>query len=210
MRISASLMNIITMEKFENRLIQIVWCLCAIMIGLGIISYIEKREKIREIKRNAIIINVKVSTVIARATLSKNNVDNKPKVDIKCPKSLYKHYLPLINAIVHVESRGDATLVGKDGDVGMMQQLEISVKEANRLNKFNDKNYTLKDRFDPKSQIEMFLIIQDYYNKSGDYEIAARLWNGHDLKKQKPTTLAYWKRVQSAMIKGYNYEHLWN
>ena len=195
------------MEKFENRLIQVVWCLCAIMIGLGIISYIEKREKAKEIK--AIIINVKVSTIITKATLE-DSINGEPKVSIKCPRSLYKHYLPLINAIVHVESWGDTTLVGKNGDVGMMQQLEISVKEANRLNKFNDKNYTLKDRRNPKSQIEMFLIIQDYYNKSGDFETAARLWNGYDLKKQKPTTLAYWKRVQSAMIKGYNYEHLWN
>ena len=197
------------MEKFENRLILISWYLCAIIVGLGIISYIEKREKAKEIEPNAIIINVKVSTVIANVT-SIDSINAKPKVNIKCPRSLYKHYLPLINAIVHVESRGDTTLIGKDGDVGMMQQLEISVKEANRLNKFNDKNYALKDRFDPKSQIEMFLIIQDYYNKSGDYETAARLWNGHDLKKQKPATLAYWKKVQSAMIKGYNYEYLWN
>ena len=197
------------MEKFENRLIQIVWYLFIILIGLGIISYIEKLKEVKEIKQHAIIINVKVSTVITKAT-STDSIDVKPKVNIKCPKSLYKHYLPLINAIVHVESRGDTKLIGKDGDVGMMQQLEISVEEANRLNKFNNKNYTLKDRFDPKSQIEMFLIIQDHYNKSGDYETAARLWNGHDFRKQKPATLAYWKKVQSAMIKGYNYEHLWN
>lgn len=209
MRISASLKNIITMEKIENRLILISWYLCAIIVGIGVYSYIEKRKKATEIKQHAVIINVKVSTVIAR-TISTDSINVKPKIDIKCPKSLYKHYLPLINAIIHVESRGDTKLIGKDGDVGMMQQLEISVEEANRLNKFNNKNYTLKDRFDPKSQIEMFLIIQDYYNKSGDYETAARLWNGHDFKKQKPSTLTYWKKVQSAMIKGYNYEHLWN
>ena len=209
MRISASLKNIITMEKIENRLILISWYLCAIIVGIGVYSYIEKREKAQEIKPNAVIIDVKVSTVIAKATL-KDSIDVKPKINIKCPKSLYKHYLPLINAIIHVESRGDTKLIGKDGDVGMMQQLEISVEEANRLNKFSNKNYTLKDRFDPKSQIEMFLIIQDHYNKSGDYETAARLWNGHDFKKQKPATLVYWKKVQSAMIKGYNYEYLWN
>lgn len=209
MRISASLKNIITMEKIENRLILISWYLCAIIVGIGVYSYIEKREKAQEIKPNAVIINVKVSTVIAKATL-KDSIDVKPKINIKCPKSLYKHYLPLINAIIHVESRGDTKLIGKDGDVGMMQQLEISVEEANRLNKFSNKNYTLKDRFDPKSQIEMFLIIQDHYNKSGDYETAARLWNGNDFKKQKPATLVYWKKVQSAMIKGYNYEYLWN
>lgn len=197
------------MEKIENRLILISWYLCAIIVGIGVYSYIEKREKAKEIKPNAVIINVKVSTVIAKATLM-DSINSKPKVNIKCPKSLYKHYLPLINAIVHVESQGDTTLIGKDGDVGMMQQLEISVEEANRLNKFNNKNYTLKDRFNPKSQIEMFLIIQDHYNKAGDYETAARLWNGHDLRKQKPATLAYWKKVQSAMIKGYNYEYLWN
>ena len=197
------------MEKIENRLILISWYLCAIIVGIGVFSYIEKRERATEIKQHAVIINVKVSTVIAR-TVSTDSINVKPKIDIKCPKSLYKHYLPLINAIVHVESRGDTKLIGKDGDVGMMQQLEISVEEANRLNKFNNKNYTLKDRFNPKSQIEMFLIIQDYYNKSGDFETAARLWNGHDFKKQKPATLAYWKKVQSAMIKGYNYEYLWN
>lgn len=197
------------MEKIENRLILISWYLCTIIVGVGIFSYIEKREKATKIKQHAVIINVKVSTVIA-GTVSTDSINVKPKVNIKCPKSLYKHYLPLINAIVHVESQGDTTLIGKDGDVGMMQQLEISVEEANRLNKFNDKNYTLKDRFDPKSQIEMFLIIQDHYNKSGDYETAARLWNGHDFKKQKPSTLVYWKKVQSAMIKGYNYEYLWN
>lgn len=197
------------MEKIENRLILISWYLCAIIVGIGIFSYIEKREKAKEIKQHAVIINVKVSTIIAR-TVSTDSINVKPKVNIKCPKSLYKHYLPLINAIVHVESRGNTKLIGKDGDVGMMQQLEISVEEANRLNKFNNKNYTLKDRFNPKSQIEMFLIIQDYYNKSGDYETAARLWNGHDFKKQKPATLVYWKKVQSAMIKGYNYEYLWN
>lgn len=197
------------MEKIENRLILISWYLCTIIVGIGVYSYIEKREKATEIKQHAVIINVKVSTVIAR-TISTDSINVKPKVNIECPKSLYKHYLPLINAIIHVESRGDTKLIGKDGDVGMMQQLEISVEEANRLNKFNNKNYTLKDRFDPKSQIEMFLIIQDYYNKSGDYETAARLWNGHDFKKQKPATLTYWKKVQSAMIKGYNYEYLWN
>lgn len=197
------------MEKIENRLILISWYLCTIIVGIGVYSYIEKREKATEIKQHAVIINVKVSTVIAR-TISTDSINVKPKIDIKCPKSLYKHYLPLINAIVHVESRGDTKLIGKDGDVGMMQQLEISVEEANRLNKFNNKNYTLKDRFNPKSQIEMFLIIQDHYNKAGDYETAARLWNGHDFKKQKPSTLVYWKKIQSAMIKGYNYEYLWN
>lgn len=197
------------MEKIENRLILISWYLCAIIVGIGVYSYIEKRKTAQEIRSNPIIINAKVSTVITKTT-STDSIDAKSKVNIKCPKSLYKHYLPLINAIVHIESQGDTTLIGKDGDVGMMQQLEISVEEANRLNKFNNKNYTLKDRFNPKSQIEMFLIIQDHYNKSGDYETAARLWNGHDFKKQKPATLAYWKKVQSAMIKGYNYEHLWN
>ena len=197
------------MEKIENRLILISWYLCAIIVGIGVFSYIEKREKAKEIKQHEVIINAKVSTVIAR-TISTDSINAKPKIDIKCPKSLYKHYLPLINAIIHVESRGDTKLIGKDGDVGIMQQLEISVEEANRLNKFNNKNYTLKDRFNPESQIEMFLIIQDHYNKAGDFETAARLWNGHDFKKQKPSTLVYWKKVQSAMIKGYNYEYLWN
>lgn len=185
------------MKEYNNRLILISWCLCTIIAGLGIISFTEQKQGI---KSNPTINNTRVS---------KDSI-NKSKVDIKHLNALYNHYLPLINAIIHVESRGDTTLVGNNGDSGMMQQLEISVKEANRLNKFNNKNYTLNDRFHPQSQIEMFLIIQDYYNKSGDYEIAARLWNGHDAKKQKSSTLAYWEKVQSAMIKGYNYEYLWN
>ena len=102
------------MEKIINRLILISWYLCVIIVGIGVYSYIEKRKAAQEIRSNSIIINVKVSTVIAKATL-KDSINSKPKIDIKCPKSLYKHYLPLINAIVHVESRGDTTLIGKDG-----------------------------------------------------------------------------------------------
>lgn len=190
------------MEKIENRLIIISWILCAIVVAIAIIPIIGNRTaaKAKFVEKEEVI-NTNISVVIGSIVQHDT---------IQCPQHLYQHYRQLINAIVHVESKGDTALVGHCGDAGMMQQLPVSVKEANRLNSFNNKTYSLQDRFDPKSQIEMFLIIQHYHNKRGDYETAARLWNGNDPKKHKRSTARYWKRVQIAMVKNYNYEHLWN
>ena len=85
----------------------------------------------------------------------------------------------LIKAISAVESKGNTRAVsGKH--VGILQISPIVVDECNRINKLkkNVKRYTYGDRYSKEKSIEMFWIIQNFYNKERNLEKAIRLWNG--------------------------------
>jgi hypothetical protein len=85
----------------------------------------------------------------------------------------------LIKAISAVESKGNPRAVsGKH--VGILQISPIVVEDCNRINKLkkNKKRFTYGDRYSVEKSIEMFNIIQDFYNPSHDREKAMRLWNG--------------------------------
>lgn len=85
----------------------------------------------------------------------------------------------LIKAISAVESKGNPKAVsGKH--VGILQISPIVVEDCNRINKLkkNKNRFTYGDRYSVKKSIEMFNIIQDFYNPSHDREKAMRLWNG--------------------------------
>lgn len=87
----------------------------------------------------------------------------------------------LTSAIMKVESSYDEKAYNKDGKcAGILQITPILVKEANRISALlnTSKNYTLDDRFNVKKSVEMFNIIQDFYNKEHNIEKAIRLWNG--------------------------------
>ena len=98
---------------------------------------------------------------VAQSTPTKNRWDN------------------LIKAISAVESKGNTRAVnGKH--VGILQISPIVVDECNRINKLkkNVKRYTYGDRYSEEKSIEMFWIIQNFYNKERNLEKAIRLWNG--------------------------------
>lgn len=98
---------------------------------------------------------------VAQSTPTKNRWDN------------------LIKAISAVESKGNTRAVnGKH--VGILQISPIVVDECNRINKLkkNVKRYTYGDRYSKEKSIEMFWIIQNFYNKERNLEKAIRLWNG--------------------------------
>lgn len=85
----------------------------------------------------------------------------------------------LIKAISAVESKGNTRAVnGKH--VGILQISPIVVDDCNRINKLkkNVKRYTYGDRYSEEKSIEMFWIIQNFYNKERNLEKAIRLWNG--------------------------------
>ena len=85
----------------------------------------------------------------------------------------------LIKAISAVESKGNTRAVnGKH--VGILQISPIVVDDCNRINKLkkNVKRYTYRDRYSEEKSIEMFWIIQNFYNKERNLEKAIRLWNG--------------------------------
>lgn len=86
---------------------------------------------------------------------------------------------PVMDAIIHVESRGKAN--AKSGNsVGVLQITPILVKECNNILKQrrSKKRYKLSDRWSISKSKEMFLLIQSAHNPSNNIEQAIRSWNG--------------------------------
>ena len=105
---------------------------------------------------------------------------------------------PLMDAITHVESRGDSRAVsGKS--CGAMQITPILVQQCNIILKErgDKRRYTLNDRFSVKKSREMFVLIQSYYNPTNNVENAIRIWNGGPRYKVR-STQGYYKRVMRA------------
>jgi len=73
----------------------------------------------------------------------------------------------LIMAIAFTESRFQSDALGTAGDTGILQLREIYVREVNRL---YGTSYTIEDAYSPEKSLEMFLLMQQYYNPSGNIE----------------------------------------
>lgn len=87
-------------------------------------------------------------------------------------------YSRLITAIGTVESKlNDKAVSGVHA--GFLQISKVTVKECNRINKIKgvSKRYTLNDRFNHQKSIEIFYVIQNFYNPKGDLHYAILLWN---------------------------------
>lgn len=85
-----------------------------------------------------------------------------------------------IEAVIWKESRGNESAIGDNGKaVGVLQIHPIMVREANRILKMlgKDKEYTYEDRYSREKSIEIFKVIQDFHNKSHDFDRALQIWN---------------------------------
>ena len=108
----------------------------------------------------------------------------------------------IMNAIIQVESQGNAKAHNANGDcIGILQITPILVKQCNiwLKNQKSSKRYTLKDRYDVEKSKEMFIMIQEHYNPSHNVYKAIRLWNGGPNYSVKKTN-GYYKKV----MKYYN------
>lgn len=107
----------------------------------------------------------------------------------------------VIDAIIQVESEGNAKARNKKGDcAGIMQITPVLVKDCNRILKDRNekRRFTLKDRYNVKKSKEMFVLIQEYYNPTNSIEKAIRSWNG-GCNYSKRSTNEYYKKVMAAM-----------
>ena len=109
----------------------------------------------------------------------------------------------LTDAIMHVESRFNDSAIGDNGKaVGCLQIHPVLVREVNRL---QEVEYTLEDRWDRKKSIEMFNIILKNYKLSkaksfmDSAEIISRRWNGGPKGDNKKCTEKYWKKVKEKL-----------
>ena len=103
----------------------------------------------------------------------------------------------LIDAIIHVESRGDSMAYNaKEDAVGVLQIRPIMMREVNRLLKEN--KYTLDDRWSKSKSIEMFNVIKQH-TLNPTNERLARNWNGGWNGYKKKSTLKYWQKVKTQL-----------
>jgi len=111
---------------------------------------------------------------------------------------------PLIEAMIWVESKGDDSAYCKREEaVGCLQIRPIMLRECNRILELKNstKRYTLLDRWARDKSIEIFHIVNQYYNKTNSYEAIARSWNGGPTWAQKSNTKKYWRKVHRKLTK---------
>ena len=106
---------------------------------------------------------------------------------------------PVMDAIIKVESNGDANAV-RGRWCWAMQISPILVRECNDIleRRKKKRRYKLEDRFSVEKSKEMFLLIQSYHNPSNDVEKAIRLWNG-GVNYSVKATQDYYNKVMRAM-----------
>ena len=104
----------------------------------------------------------------------------------------------LLPAIEEVESGGDSSAVGADGEVGILQIRPIMVEEVNRILGFSE--YSDKDRLDPTASRQMFIIYSMHWAthwEDNSLEGIARRWNGGPRGHLKKATEGYWDKVRA-------------
>lgn len=111
----------------------------------------------------------------------------------------------VINALIEVESKGDEKAVSKNKKfVGILQISTILVDDCNRI--IGEKKYTYNCRYDKTKSIEMFKIIQNYYNPKKDLTFAIRMWKGGPTwKTNSIDTKEYYNKVMKEYNKKGNY-----
>jgi hypothetical protein len=119
----------------------------------------------RKIKRILTICAILFIPICAKAKANNNN------------DSIWNN---VMDAIIQVESRGNAKAVDKSGTcVGILQMKKCLVDETNNILKRNkdERRYTYSDRYNPQKSKEMFVILQSHFNKEQNIERAIRSWN---------------------------------
>lgn len=108
---------------------------------------------------------------------------------------------PVMNAIIQVESEGNAKAVSGNS-CGAMQITPICVAQCNIILKArkSKKRFTLKDRFNIAKSKEMFLLLQSFYNLENNIEKAIRSWNG-GMHYSIKGTQRYYDKVMSYLKK---------
>ena len=103
---------------------------------------------------------------------------------------------PVMDAIMHVESKGNAKAVNGP-HAGILQISKGIVTECNSIlkSKGSTKRYTLADRFSPNKSREMFVLFQSRHNVSNNIERAIRMWHG-GVNFSKSKTQQYYNRVK--------------
>ena len=109
---------------------------------------------------------------------------------------------PVMDAIIKVESRGNAKAHNPVGDcAGILQITPGLVRACNNIlkQKKSTKRYTLSDRYNASKSKEMFVLMQETYNPEHNVEKAIRCWNSGFHPNWKNRSTKYYNRVKASM-----------
>ena len=107
-------------------------------------------------------------------------------------------WTPVMDAIIKVESRGNAKAHNPVGDcAGILQITPGLVRACNNIlkQKKSTKRYTLSDRYNASKSKEMFILMQETYNPEHNVEKAIRCWNSGFGKGWQGKSTGYLKKV---------------
>lgn len=105
------------------------------------------------------------------------------------------HWYLWTMAIIQVESGGDDYAVGRTSDYGCLQITPILIKDVNRIQ--SARKFTMNDARDRGKSIEIYNIIQAYYNPGHDRHLALKIWNPR-------APVSYHKKVEQEYVKLLN------
>lgn len=143
-----------------------------------------------------ILFSILLLTMLLETQITANNIENVfTQTNVETPIITENaDWKPLIDAIIYIESKGNPNAINEDGkSYGILQITPICVKDCNRIIK--KEKYKLNDRFDITKSLEMFMIIQNYYNPERNIEKAIRIWNGGPTYSIKHTQNYYNKVI---------------
>ena len=104
-------------------------------------------------------------------------------------------YDPMLNAFQFVESSFDTDTINRLGYGGILQIGQEMTDEANRICKLtgNPARFMLSDRLDSTKSVQMWYIVQRYWNPKYSVKTACKIWN--PLASNR-----YFLKVQKAML----------
>lgn len=122
------------------------------------------------------IVVLSIPTLKSCAREPKNSVKT-DTIYIYSVQPTEKEWETFIKAVIHVESRGNKLADSGRGDIGVLQLREIYVDEVNRI--IGESKYSYEDRKDSLKSIEMFNVMQEYYNPTKCFKCAIKNHNPH-------------------------------
>lgn len=112
----------------------------------------------------------------------------------------------ILEAVLIIETTDDSTKINIiENAVGLIQIRPVMVHEANRIIGYS--KYKLIDRYSTKKSIEMWYVVQTYWNPTYNLEIACRVWNAGNTYSVKPDVLNYITKVKKQYDKIKSQNH---
>ena len=107
-----------------------------------------------------------------------------------------KLFDPILYAFQAIESNFDTDTINRLGYGGILQIGQEMIDEVNRIYKMKGiiKSCTLTDRLDSTKSVQMWYIVQNYWNPSYEIKKACKVWN-------PLASIKYYNKIKAKLLK---------